>query len=464
MGLYVFSTVVLSFISMLVFGAWWSSSAPFKIHLASLAVAMTVILSCILIITIYPILIARTSSSLKKRSSDIVTWGSEISGNLTTPAAVLDGYNLTFVNKAFLVELGMSGMSDQIVGMPLTNLVHPSNHLDLAKFIARTAQDHQYNETIKLRILHSDGTTLSAQMSLSPLLENGNSGLNLLQFSSSSSQRAAVTQLHAQSDYHLLINQIEQIVFQVNVNNEIIFLNHSWEDLLDHPIKDSLNKPLTSFIHPEDKPMVESSINSLAHGKGSGCHLETRLITKDGGFFWVELRAKPTSSLKGERSSVIGTLTDISRMKSMDATLRANRRSLSTLLSNIPGMVYRCKNDRNWSFEFASDSCFDVTGYEPYEMINSPIFSYTNIIHPDDQVRTWEYVQQQVSRQQKFQMIYRIITRSGNVKWVWEQGKGVFSSTGELLALEGFITDIADDVDHDMLINLQALFSQLDLS
>lgn len=448
---------------MMVFGVWWDGSAPFKAHLAALAVAMTAILSGILLIAVYPIVTARTHSGLKKKSFDSVTWGSDISSNLSTPAAVLDGYNLIFANKAFLAELGMSGMTDQIIGMPLTNLVHPGDHLNLAKFIAGTAQDHKYNETIKLRILCSDGTTLPVHMSLSPLREESNSGLNLLQFSSSSSNAASVSQLGEQSDYHLLIDRIEQIVFQVNANRELIFLNPSWEHLLDYSIKDSLNKPLISFIHPEDKPLVEARINSLAQGKRTSCHLEARLIARNGNSFWVELRAKATSSYKGERTSVIGTLTDISRMKSTEASLRANRRSLSTLLSNIPGMVYRCKNDRNWSFEFASDGCLEVTGYEPYEMVNAPNFSFVQIIHPEDRQHTWERVQQCVSRQQKFQLVYRLITRSGHVKWVWEQGKGVFSSSGELLALEGFITDIANEGDCETMMAFQKLFEQTEL-
>lgn len=457
MSLYVFCMVVLSVVFMLVFGVWWDGNAPFKVHLAALAVAITTILSGILMIAIYPIFSSRSSSGLKKSGFDAVTWGSDISDNLSTPAAVLDGYNIVFANKTFLAELGMSGMSDQIIGMPLTNLVHPSDHLNLAKFIAGTAQGSRYNETLKLRILCSDGTTLPAYMSLSPLREESNSNLNLLQFSSTSSHKDAVSNLGEQSDYQLLIDRIEQIVFQINVDREIIFLNPSWEHLLDHPVKDSLNKPLISFIHPEDRPLVEARINSLTLGKRTSCQMEARLIAKNGDSYWMELRAKTTSSFKGERTSVFGTFTDISRMKQTEASLRANRRSLSMLLSNVPGMVYRCKNDKNWTFEFVSDGSLDVTGYEPYEMVNNPNFAYTQIIHPDDKARTWDICQQQVAKQEKFQFIYRITTRSGAIKYVWEQGKGVFSSSGDLLALEGFITDLGSHENSDSMMGLQQL-------
>lgn len=60
------------------------------------------------------------------------------------------------------------------------------------------------------------------------------------------------------------------------------------------------------------------------------------------------LRARPMAPAGDGPYSAVGTLTDISRMKRTEASLRANRRSLSMLLSNVPGMVYRCRHDRNW--------------------------------------------------------------------------------------------------------------------
>ena len=460
MSIYVFSTLVLSLIFMTVFGAWWQGHAPFMVHIAALAIVLLTALAGILMIGIFPLLKSRGAAQPKKDMLSKASWGINVSSTLSTPAAVVDGYNLVFANKAFLTELGMTGMADELLGMPFSNIVHPSDQQSLARIFAETIQDDDNQRQTRLRILCRDGTILPVYVSLSPLRDKTNPNLNLLQFSSSSSQRVADSNFGNDFNYPLLLNHIEQAVFQINVAQELIYLNPSWETLLDHKIEDSLNKPLLAFIHPEDKPSVEAHLNSLVQGKRSNCVLETRIIARNGDACWMELRAKNTSTCKGERSSVIGTLTDIRRMKQTESRLRANRRSLSTLLSNIPGMIYRCKNDRNWTFEFVSDGCKEVTGFEPYEVIDNPNFSYSLTIHPDDRARTWNCVQQQIAKQEKFQMIYRIITRSGAVKWVWEQGRGVFSSAGELLALEGFITDIVRDSDDDTVNYLQQLFTQ----
>lgn len=455
MSLYVFSTLVLSLVFMLVFGSWWGDNAPFKVHLAALAVASTTMLCVTLLITLYPMLTSRAALNRRSPKLDKAAWGGDVSSKLSTPAAVLDGYSVVFANKAFLSELGMAGMSDQIIGMPLTNLVHPSDHENIAKLFASTSQDDNENSTVKLRILCADGTILPVYAALSPLGTGDNPDFNLLQLSPTSSFNRVTSNPDDPFDYHLLIDQIEQVVFQLNAARQIMYLNPSWEHLLDHKLEDSIDKPFLSFIHPEDKPMVDARLNALTLGRRNHCLLEARLIGKNGDSRWVELRAKTTTSNFGERSSLIGTLTDISRMKQTEASLRANRRSLSMLLSNVPGMVYRCKNDKNWTFEFVSDGSLDVTGYEPYEMVNNPNFAYTQIIHPDDRARTWDICQQQVAKQEKFQFIYRIKTRSGAIKYVWEQGKGVFSSTGELLALEGFITDLGNHENGDSMMGLQ---------
>lgn len=461
MSVYLFGMTLLSLAYGLVFGMWWGANAPFTAHMAMLTVLMIVVLSAILILALRSKSSSRDLYQSESNNAVDIDWGSEIPSRLSTPAAVLEGHTLTFANDAFLAELGMSGIGKQIAGIPLANLVHSSDHITLNKFLAKTALDSEPigTLTVKLRFRHANGTTLPIHISLSPLRELADSYLYLLQLSAASSYGPAVAHIEDQSEYRLLIDKIEQVVFHLDVERKILFLNSSWEHFTGYSAASSLNKPFDAFVHPEDMSMFETRTSALTQGKRSHCHLQMRLITKDGKAIWFELRAKTTSSFKGERSSIVATLSDINRMKSMENILRARRRSLGALLNDVPGFVYRCKNNRYWSFEFVSDGCLDVTGYEPYEMLDKPNFAFTRIIHPDDRDRIWECVQQQVAKQQKFQMVYRLITRAGGVKWAWEQGNGVFSSTGELLALEGFITSIANHGDYETMMGLQKLLS-----
>lgn len=124
--------------------------------------------------------------------------------------------------------------------------------------------------------------------------------------------------------------------------------------------------------------------------------------------------------------------------------LLESQRKLSTLMSNLPGMAYRCRNEPDWPMEFVSEGAEDLTGYAPEDLIESRLVAYGDLIHPDDQDLVWEAVQTGVEAHESFQVTYRIRDADGETRWVWEQGRGVFSDDGELMALEGFISDITE--------------------
>jgi PAS domain S-box-containing protein len=118
-----------------------------------------------------------------------------------------------------------------------------------------------------------------------------------------------------------------------------------------------------------------------------------------------------------------------------------NQRRLATLLSNLPGMAYRCRNDTDWTMEFVSDGCEALTGYKATNLAGGSARRYNSLVHPDDRGRVWNEVQEALQRGLPYRLTYRIRTADGREKWVWEQGVGIYSGT-EVEALEGFITDI----------------------
>ncbi|HOO46317.1 MAG TPA: PAS domain S-box protein, partial [Deltaproteobacteria bacterium] len=139
---------------------------------------------------------------------------------------------------------------------------------------------------------------------------------------------------------------------------------------------------------------------------------------------------------------VVAVYSDETARRKAENDLKERERALITLMGNLPGMAYRCRNDRDWTMEYISEGCYPLTGYKPSDIIGSETISYAQVIHPDDRNMVWQTVQSSLIDKKHFQMTYRIITADGNLKWVWEQGIGIFSEKGDLVALEGFISDI----------------------
>ncbi len=129
---------------------------------------------------------------------------------------------------------------------------------------------------------------------------------------------------------------------------------------------------------------------------------------------------------------------------SVSDELREKQRALTTLMGNLPGMAYRCRNDIDWTMEFLSEGCYGLTGYTPDEFITKSNITYNDIIHPDDKMRVFEDVQEALIKKEPFETTYRIITADNTEKWVWEKGQGIFSNDGAVIALEGFVADITE--------------------
>lgn len=149
-------------------------------------------------------------------------------------------------------------------------------------------------------------------------------------------------------------------------------------------------------------------------------------------------------SVENENIAATAISEDDSEQKRAQESLLRSERRLLTLMSNLPGMVYRCKNDLRWTMEFVSDGCINLLGYEAAQMIGPGAVHLGDMIHPDDRQSVWDHVQQGVAQRRRYQLEYRVRTAGGQQKWAWEQGSPVFSSSGELEALEGFITDITE--------------------
>ncbi len=194
-------------------------------------------------------------------------------------------------------------------------------------------------------------------------------------------------------------------------------------------------------LHPDDVALLQQSIEA------SRRHLETwrveyRAMTATGQIKWLQGIARPTAQANGD---VIwdGLLVDISDRKQAEAALAASEQKLSTLIGNLPGYVYRVRNDPNYTPDFISQGVEAITGYAVEEYLVSRTISCGQEIHPGDAERVWNQVQQGLASRRPYECEYRLITKAGAERWVWERGQGTYDSEDTLLYLEGFVTDIS---------------------
>ncbi len=141
---------------------------------------------------------------------------------------------------------------------------------------------------------------------------------------------------------------------------------------------------------------------------------------------------------------IAAVFSDITDRKNSETELRESRRQFEALLTNLPGMAYRCQFDRDWTMQFVSAGSEILTGYEPRDLIDNRTLSYNDLIVPRYREFLWDLWQKAVANHDHVDVEYEIRTRNGRLKWVLERGAGVYDENGVVMALEGFVMDITD--------------------
>lgn len=166
-------------------------------------------------------------------------------------------------------------------------------------------------------------------------------------------------------------------------------------------------------------------------------------------------------SLADDLSFAMQSTASKERVRAAQAQLSDNQRRLSTLFGNLPGMAYRCKNDKHWTMDFVSEGVLELTGYEPEELIDNQTASFAELIHPDDREWVKNDVNLAVARKNRFELTYRIQHKTKGERWVWERGLAIYDSEGKLKFLEGFISDVTDQqLTYSRLQNQARLIAQ----
>jgi len=243
--------------------------------------------------------------------------------------------------------------------------------------------------------------------------------------------------------YEALVENLPEGVV-IYTMDQILYANIGAYKIANLDINESTQEKYSifDFILPKFKKEVLRKIKLLYAGKTLGA-VEMKLQTSDGEVIDIEARSN-VIIYKGKQA-IQAIFSEITYRKLVEKSLRESERQLSTLISNLQGMAYRCKNDENWTMEFVSEGCLELTGYTKNEVLNNSVISYNNLILLEDQNHIWKLVQQAIKLKKNYTLIYRIKTKDGKLKWIHEKGKGIYNENNEFVALEGFITDISKE-------------------
>ena len=230
-----------------------------------------------------------------------------------------------------------------------------------------------------------------------------------------------------------------------SMNTSIRSINPAGVKILGRDVEQLRKISWQDMSPPEDLKKEFPLFEQFLKGEISSYTIEKRLIN-DRGLVWINLKVADLGSSQLLDSMYLCLIEDITARKQSDQKWLESERSKHVWLSHLPGMAYRCENDYDWTMKFVSEGCFHLTGYNPEELVNNHSVSFNDIICPEfrEMCRTeWNRV---LLERKTFNGTYKIITKSGEHKWVLETGQGICEekNSQKVVALEGIIIDITD--------------------
>jgi diguanylate cyclase (GGDEF)-like protein/PAS domain S-box-containing protein len=248
--------------------------------------------------------------------------------------------------------------------------------------------------------------------------------------------RQAIAQLAAivESSYDAIVSR--------DLGRTILTWNAAAERMFGYAAHEVIGRSMSMLVPPELEEEA-ARYREIVNGGVLIQPFDTVRVTKDGQRVHVSVRTSPMRDESGEIIGVSVIFRDIAERKRAEDAIRESERRLATLMDNLPGMAYRCRNDPQWTMEFLSAGCRALTGYTSEDFTSGRV-AYGNLILQEDREAVWRAVQRAIASNTRFTLEYRIRNAGGEIRTVWEQGCAILGPSGQLLALEGFVRDVTE--------------------
>ncbi|SMB94914.1 PAS domain-containing sensor histidine kinase [Deinococcus hopiensis] len=243
-------------------------------------------------------------------------------------------------------------------------------------------------------------------------------------------------------DFQALAEVMPQIVWTADPDGGLDYYNGPWFEYTGLTLEETQGWGWAPVLHPDD---LQLCLDRWQHAveTGKAYEIEYRFLrAADNTYRWHLGRARPLRNGNGNIIKWIGTCTDIHDQKRALSESAEREQRFRSLVANVPGVVYRCACDADWTMVFISERVEELTGYPAQDFMAPGGRTFAGIIHPDDVERVEEEVNRAVQAGQNYELEYRLQHRSGDVRWVYERGGTAGFAAEGVPWLDGVMVDI----------------------
>lgn len=194
-----------------------------------------------------------------------------------------------------------------------------------------------------------------------------------------------------------------------------------------------------SRIHPDDRAAVDEDYTDSVANR-TNHDIDHRILMADGGVKVVHERGRTFYDSNDLPIRSVGTVTDITERKRAEENLRV----ATAIVEASPTVLFRWSPAEGWPITYVSPNVTRVFGYDAAELTDPPK-PYGPMIHADDLAHLAREVEGHVAAGRTgFVQEYRLLTKSGEARWVEDTTSVERDDEGRVLHFQGTVTDIAE--------------------
>lgn len=135
--------------------------------------------------------------------------------------------------------------------------------------------------------------------------------------------------------YRSVVEGVQEVIFQTDAAGSWTFLNPAWTEITGYAVADSLGRPASSFVHPEDREKCIQGLGRMMDCQTAYGRSEVRFLTVDDEVRWLDVHAR--AIVEDDRVvGVSGTLTDVTERRCAEEALRESQERFRHLALHDP--------------------------------------------------------------------------------------------------------------------------------
>ena len=390
--------------------------------------------------------LGRLAASLQSMLSGVVGEGLSLKQNLPAHLWVAGrDMTLTVINPAAapLLEALAGRPVEDILGQLKVEQVLRDQEGHCARLAASALeQGEQFEVQVSFQ---PNGELVHLQQIIAPLLDLEGNIKGVMGVGLDITQRLEMERALAQSEeqFRRAIMSAPQPIMLHAEDGQVIQVNHVWTRLTGYsPEQLGTVDQWLALAYPGQEAAVKQEIQGLYDLEEAVSEGEYPVRTAGGGQRVWDFSSAPLGRLPDGRRLVLSMAVDLTERKKAEDETRASEQRFRSLVDNVPGMVYRCLVDEDWTMIYLSDEVEEITGYPASDFMGNRVRGFASIIHPDDRQMVARQVDQALEEDRPFTLEYRLLRADGGVAWVFERGSRAQNNGQEGRWLDGVILDI----------------------